>query len=160
MIEKLPNAPYVRPLVATTGAEAPASTTNGKGVFTLTAGTTYYFPCGGISAPLESIQLRGFTAGLVITSAMVEVTNEVIDETPYFTNDPGAWHAENPTTAYVPVEGTGWAVTVSTATVTASGAGIGGGFWNMGNEGAARTRLAVVVGGTGGDVRCSVHGKS
>ena len=69
----------------------------------------------------------------------------------------GEWSTEQPSTAYVASDGTGWSA--SNGVGAATGAGLGGLFWHVAETGAARTRLTIVVGATGGPVRVSAHGK-
>jgi hypothetical protein len=149
-----PGGTYIQPL-KTDGTslanEAP------RGTYTLSASTTYYFPLGGADAPFHSVQITGYTSGLVITSATIQDTNhdslEVVDHS----SVAGEWITEDPTTAFVGVDGTGWSQT--NGVVAASGGGVGGALWHLGEAGAMRARLAVVVGGTGGLLRVSCWGK-
>lgn len=144
-------APIVLPDGTTVSPEAP------KGAYTLTAGTTYRYILGGPDAPFLSVQLTGLTAAAVVTSATIRDCNhhelEVLD------NDTaaGAWIAEDPSTGFVGVDGTNW--TVSNSVVAASGGGVGGAMWHLGETGAYRTCLEVVMGGTGGLFRVSCHSK-
>lgn len=144
--------PPVKQSDGTTPAEAPV------GAYTLEANTTYVYIIGGIEASRVSIQLTGYTSGLVITSATVQDTNHQSAEVTDRSLTVGEWVTEDPSTAFVGVDGTGWSVT--NAVVAASGAGVGGAVWHISDTGAARTRLAVVVGATGGLVRVSAHGKN
>lgn len=68
----------------------------------------------------------------------------------------GEWMQINPSTAYVPV--TGANNTVSNLTITAGGAAAGGAWVDLGNLGARRVRVKVVV-TTGGVLRVGVNGR-
>ena len=127
------------------------------GAYTLTAGTTYYYILGGADAPFHSVQFTGYTAGLVIASATIQDTNHDNGEVTDYSGVAGEWINEDPTTAFVGVDGTGWSQT--NGVVAASGGGVGGALWHLGESGAMRTRLAVVVGATGGLARVSCWGK-
>lgn len=145
---------YVQPV------KSDGTTTNehGGGVYTLTAGSTYYYILGGISAPFQTVHLQGLTAGLIITSATIQDTNAQVAEVSDVNSTAGAWVSETPASGNAEFDGTGWSS--STAIVAASGAGVGGATWHLSEMAAARTRLEVVVGGTGGDARLSYHGKA
>lgn len=145
---------YIAPLL-TTGVVLTDQV--GRGIYTLLASTTYLFILGGADAPFSSIQLTGYTAGLVITSATIQDTNHHDVEVPDTSVVVGEWMNEDPTTAFVSTDGTGWSATNGVA--AASGAGVGGALWHFAENGSARIRLSVVVGGTGGNIRCSGHGK-
>jgi len=149
-----PGGPYVQPL-QTDGNNLVDEI--GRGRYTLTAGTTYYYLLGGADAPFHSVQITGYTAGLVITSATIQDTNHGTLDVTDQSSVVGEWVTEDPTTAFVGVDGTGWSAT--NGVVAASGGGVGGAVWHLGESGAARTRLAVVVGGTGGILRVSAWGK-
>lgn len=145
---------YIRPIDqngATPDTEGP------QGTFTLTAGTTYYYVLGGAATPLESIQITGYTAGLIITSATIQDCNHGENEVTDKSSTAGEWVNEDPSTGFVGVDGTGW--TASNSVVAAAGTGVGGAMFHVGDTGAARTRLEVVVGGTGGKARVSGHAK-
>jgi hypothetical protein len=128
-----------------------------KGRYTLSAGTTYYYILGGADAPFLSAHVIGYTAGLVVTSITVQDCDahelEVLDSSGVV----GEWIGEDPSTAFVGVDGTGW--TVTNGVVAVAGTGVGGAMFHVAETGAARTRLTVVVGGTGGSVMVSAHGK-
>lgn len=161
------NRRYLVPIDTADGT-SPAET--GHGRYPLTASHTYVYVDPTQDTPFTSIDLTGYTAGLVITSATIQDTNhagptsgggptsgDVADTS----TTVGEWKNERPPTGYVAADGTGWSVgTGATAcVVAASGAGVGGAIWHVAETGAARTRLIVVVGGTGGDVRVSAAGK-
>lgn len=145
---------YITPIDA---SGVPLTTSKGPGVFTLTAGQTYYYVLGGSDAPFQSAQLTSSTASLVITSATVQDCNHQPNEVSNHSAVAGEWIGEVPTTAYVAVTGTGWSAT--NGVVASSGSALGGALWHIAESGARRTRIAVVVGATGGDVRFSGWGK-
>lgn len=127
-----------------------------RGVFTLSANTTYYYVFGGAAASRQHVHMTGYTSGLVITSATIQTCSrgEDVSHTSTVT---GEWVPEDPAAGDAQVVGTGW--TSATAIVAASGAGIGGASFLLSDWGASRTRLEVVVGGTGGDLAVAWHGK-
>lgn len=145
---------YIAPIKqsdGTTPNEAP------RGAYVLASGTTYHYIIGGIEASRISVQITGYTAGLIITSATIQDTNHEVVDVLDTSNTAGEWVTEDPSTAFVGVDGTGWSV--SSGVVAAAGSGVGGALWHVSDSGAARTRLVVVVGGTGGTLRVSAHGK-
>jgi hypothetical protein len=129
----------------------------------LLSGTTYYIPIGGAASTVQSAHCK-WDASIVITSITVEVSNFRIqnDNDPNPTDsagDAGDWIPYTPSSgAYVAVTGAG--VTATGAVVAATGGAAGGCFYDIGNLGARRARLAVVVGGTGGRFRVASHGKA
>lgn len=147
---------YVQP-VDSTGAvvatEAP------HGVYPLTANTLYYYVLGVTEAAFQSITFTGLTAGMLITSATIQDTDHPAQDVSDFeVATAGHWIPETPSTgAYVGSVGAGWSVT---NTVVASiGSAVGGARWNLAEDGAYRTRLAVQVGAVGGNARVSRHGR-
>lgn len=109
---------YVAPLRQSDGViltnEAPA------GVYTLAANTTYHYVIGGPDASRLSIQITGYTAGMVITSATVKDTNHSENDVPNTSIVVGEWITEDPSAAFVAVDGTGWSVTSVPAARTTS----------------------------------------
>ncbi len=150
--QKRPGGPYVTPIAAggATPAEAP------RGAYTLASGTTYYAALGGIEAPLLSAHVR-WDAAIVITAITVEDSNLSPDESTDIDATAGNWIPENPAGAYVAVVGAG--ATATGASVAVTGGAAGGAMFHLANAGALRTRLKIVVGGTGGIVRIAAHGK-
>ena len=153
-----PGRHYIAPKSAVDGS-TPAE--KSAGVYTLASGTTYYYALGGSDAPFQAIHLVGKTSAAVVTSATIQDTvvgpNEASD-----TNDNslgGFWVPEVPSTAYVGVVGTGWSMS-SPGVAAAAGTGVGGALWHLKETGADRSRLAVVVGGVGGDFMVSGAGKA
>lgn len=149
-----PGISYVQPL-KTDGTfvadEAP------RGRYTLSASTTYYFLLGAEDAPFHGVQITSYTAGLVITSATIQDCNHDEQDVANQSSIGGEWIPETPSTAYVGVSGTGWSQT--NGVVASAGSAVGGALWHLGEASAKRTRLAVVVGGTGGSIRVAAWGK-
>lgn len=153
-INKRPGGPYVVPLLTDDGSDAAAAGERGK--YTLTASKTYVWILGGNGALAQTVQVE-WSSGLVVTSLNVEGCNaDPQDVTDINTTD-GAWIEEDSPSAYVPIEGSG--ITASAATLSGTASGVGGCAFSLGNIGYARTRLTMVVGGTGGVVRVSEHGR-
>lgn len=141
--------PYLSVFTAA-GVEQP----HGKNGVTLTNGTTYYVPFGGVDAPLTSIHFQG-DAALVITSIEVEDSNN--PDVTVFSTAVDEWIKENPSTAYVAATGN---CTATAAVVAKTTAAVGGAMFHLGNFGARRGRLKVVVGATGGVAKFTGHGKA
>ncbi|HKP07587.1 MAG TPA: hypothetical protein VJU58_10085 [Microbacterium sp.] len=151
------------------GTIAANDTANGC---TLTSGT-WYFAFGGSDAPLPgetalvTVQLQW--AAAVAGAITVEVTNypEFRDgrreqgPTDVGDNDGNAtrtnWVQINPSTGYVPPP-TGAGNSVSGLTLTAGGTNAGGTIIDLGNLGARRCRLKLVL-TVGGLVRVNVNAK-
>jgi|KBSSwiStaDraftv2_1062776.scaffolds.fasta_scaffold00132_14 hypothetical protein len=149
---------YVAPLKSTDGSTPAAVAGAGNaGKYTLVANTTYYYPLSGGDAPFVGCHITGYTAGLILTSVTIEDCDHGSGEVTDFSTVVGEWAPEKPTTAYVAVIGTGWTVGsgATAGVVAASGAGVGGAKYHLPETSASRTRLAVVVGSTGGDARVS-----
>lgn len=157
--KKRPGGPYVQPMDS---AGALLVDEKGRGKYTLLANTTYFFIVGGSDAPLHTVQLE-WDGALVITSAKIEDCNcGEADVTDVSVVD-GEWVHEDPTTAYVSVKASDGSTgngTVTNATLAVTGGVAGGAMWHLGNAGAARTRLKVATGATGGVARVSAHGKA
>lgn len=155
-INKRPGGPYVQPIKSD---GTPAAEGGARGVYTLEASSTYYFPLGGVGAPTQSVQLEGIDAALVITGATIEECNADLSEvSDYASGSTGSWVKDNGSAGLTSAVGTGWTATARTIAVT--GGGLGGAMWQLPDRGAARTRLAIVVGATGGKARVSAHGKA
>lgn len=148
---------YITPIDSNGTVPAPANST-GPGAYTLLANTTYHFPLGGSDAPHQSVHLTGYTAGAIVTSATIKDCDHDRADVADYDTTAGHWPSEIPTNAYVAVDGTGWSM-ASAGVGAAAGTGVGGARWNIAPTGAARTRLTVVVGATGGVFRCSGSGK-
>jgi len=151
------NNAYITPLDSN-GAEVTAR--KRKGVFTLLANTTYVYIVGGAAATCIHLQLTGYTAGAVVTSATIQSCSQGHEEVTDFSATAGEWINETPVTGDVEVDGTGW--TQSSPTIAAvAGTGAGGASWQLGiGWSPARTRLQLIVGATGGDFVVAMHGKA
>lgn len=150
---------YVQPIDST---GAPVAQGDGRGVYTLTAGQTYYYILGGPDAPIVSGHFTAYASaaaanGLIITSATVQDCDHDERDVPNHSAVVGEWVAEDPSSAFVGADGTGWSAT--NGVLAATGAGLGGARFNVADTAAYRTRVAVVVGATGGPLRVSSHGK-
>lgn len=150
---------YVQP-IDSSGVLVPQG--DGRGVYTLTAGQTYYYILGGPDASIISGTFTAYASaaaanGLIITSATVQDCDHSELDVLNHSSTVGEWINEDPSTAFVGVDGTGWSVT--NGVLAATGAGLGGGRFNIAETAAYRTRVAVVVGATGGPLRVSSHGK-
>jgi len=132
-------------------------TEQGKGKYALTAGATYHYMLGGDDGPFQSVQLTGLTAAAVLTSATIMDTNHMPLEVVDSDATAGNWIPEAPAAGYVATTGTGWSATNSV--VASAGSAVGGAMWHIAETGANRTRLTVVVGGTGGTFVVSAWGK-
>jgi hypothetical protein len=137
---------------------------------TLVNGTTYFFPFGAphaavpSEAPLTSFQLR-WDASIIMTvtveTTLVPATFQPGDPRgPALLSDfdvtAGFWLQQNPTTAYVPATGG----TPTNMTVAVAGGSAGGCEFDLGNLGARRGRIKMVVAGTGGLVLGAIWGKA
>lgn len=128
------------------------------GLYTLTAGHTYVYIVGGAEAVHQSVHLTGYTAGLIITSATIQDGDHAESELSNTDVTDGGWINEDPPVpAFASSDGTGWSS--PNCVVKSLGTGVGGARWNLGNDSATRTRLNVVVGAAGGNVRVSAGGK-
>ncbi len=144
---------YITP-IDSTGAPL---TEQGKGRYVLAAGQTYHYLLGGEDAPFLSVMITGYDAAAIITSATIMDTNHRSDEVPDQDGTAGNWIPDNPTGGYVATTGTGW--TPTNRILAVAGGAVGGARWNIAETGLARTRLTVVMGGTGGTFRVSSWGK-
>lgn len=155
---------YLVPIKQTDGS-SPAE--HGHGVYTLDASTTYYYIFGGPDASFQSVHLTGYTSAAILTSASVQDCNHhggtsqglaaTAGDVPDTSNTVGQWVTEDPSSGFVGADGTGW--TVSSSVLAVAGTGVGGAMFHVAETGAARTRLTLVVGLTGGDFQASGHGK-
>ncbi len=126
---------------------------------------TWFFALGGEASPLTSCHLR-WDAALVGTITLwdanlppykTDMGNGTVDIS-LFDVSAGAWVQENPTTAYVGISPAG-AGTATNLTIAIPGGTAGGAMIHMGNFGAKRARIQLVV-STAGLIRVSPHGKS
>lgn len=149
---------YITPIDIADGtspAEGP------HGVYSLVASHTYVYILPTKDTAFTSIDLQGIDAGLVITSATVQDANRKDGDLTDTDTTVGGWKNERPPNGYVAADGSGWSVgSGATACVVAStGSAVGGALWHVAETGAARTRLIVVVGATGGKAVVSAAGK-
>lgn len=147
---------YITP-IDSTGAPL---TENGRGRFTLTAGNTFHFVFGADEAPFSSVHLTGLTAAAIITSATIRDCNHPnsgVNAITDFDTTAGMWPPEGSSSSVVAAEGAGWVATNGVLAV--AGGAVGGALWHFAENCAARARLTVVMGATGGDFLCSGHGK-
>ena len=137
--------------------------------------TTYVFSLGGDrligAAPLSSAQVQWDSA--FVGTITVETCNwaqkigrpdntGATDVSEFDVTTKGAWMQENPSTAYISVtstDGTTGGATVTNATIAVAGGTAGGASIQLGNLGARRCRLKVVV-TTGGVVRGGMYAKA
>jgi hypothetical protein len=156
--------------VVTTGVKVEAARAAAAKGCTLANSTTYYFPIGGSEtefpggAGLLSIHLQWaaavaavFTLEVSDFPAKVGGTAAGASDVTDYSAVAGEWLQVNPSTAYVPVTGTG--NSVSSATVTAGGTNAGGALLDVSALGSRRVRIKAVV-TTGGVVRVGAHGKA
>lgn len=147
---------YVTPVKSDGVLQTASGTEFGRGSFTLVAGTTYYFPVRGADSPVMSIHAQ-WDAAIVLTTLTVEDCNMDESEVSNYADAAGDWFKKSTTTMFVNVEGAG--VSNTSGVVDATGGALGGAFWNISSNGARRTRVAVVVGATGGELRLGHWGK-
>jgi hypothetical protein len=140
---------------------------------TLVAATTYVFPFGADRAPVPSLaqlvstQLRWDNA-IAFTATIEECNfpalwpsdqaNGVVDVADHNTTV-GNWIQIKPPTAYVEVAG-GGSYTVATGVIAVAAGQAGGCTINLSAWGGRRGRIKIVVGATGGLVRCALNGKA
>lgn len=120
------------------------------GYFTLASGTTYLLPLSGDQDPFVSCHVQ-WDATIVITSITVEDSNMDRDLVSDYSTTAGDWIDEDPSTAFVGTVGAG--ASVSNGVVANTGGAAGGAMFLISDTAAARTRLKVVVGATGGTIR-------
>lgn len=139
---------------------------------TLVNAVTYVFPFGADRAPVPAevsvvgVRLRwdnaiAFTATIEDSCfpslSPSDVATGIIDVSDWDTTI-GNWNPVKPPDAYVEVTG-GGTYTIATGVIAVTAAQQGGCSINLSSWAARRGRLKLVVGGTGGLVRCAVHGK-
>lgn len=147
---------FVTPFVSTGTEQVQSATEFGRGSFTLLTGVTYFYPIGGQDTPTLSAHIQ-WDAAIVITSITIEDCNMPESEVHWYSDNAGEWIDEDPSTAFVGSDGAG--VTVTNGVVAVAGGAAGGAMIHMDGNGARRTRLKVVVGGTGGEVRVASWAK-
>lgn len=145
----VPNSPdpYLPIYLATTGAKQES----GPNGWQLTTGQTYYVPVGGDASSVQSVQVD-WDAAIIMTITVEDSNHPTAD---VFSTSTREWTLENPSTAIIGVVGG----TPSAATVTVAGGTAGSCMYHLGNTGALRNRLKIVVGGTGGFANAKGHGK-
>ncbi len=141
---------YITPIKSDGVPEVADATEFGRGAFTLALGTTYYYPLGGQDSPTQTVHIRG-DASIILTSAVIEeCCMPPSDVTWYASGAAGLWVKDNGTAGLLSVVGTGWTATARTLSVT--GGTAGGALFQLTDRGARRSRLAIVVGATGGEL--------
>ncbi len=120
--------------------------------------TLYFFVLGRTAAAHQSVTITGFTGAMNITSATIQDTDHSEKDYTDFDTTVGVWINEDPSTGFVAVDGTGW--TVTNSVVAAAAGGVGGARWNLAQDAATRTRLAVQTGAAGGVVSVSTGSKA
>ena len=159
-----------RYLVPIDTADGTSPAENPHGEYTLVANHNYVYILPTLDTAFTSVQLTGYDAALVITSATVQDTDHAgpapgggpsSGDVSDISATVGEWMNMRPPSGYVEVDGTGWSVgTGATAdVVAAAGSGVGGALWHIAETGSARARLFVAVGATGGKARVSGAGK-
>ncbi len=154
------NRTYITPIKSdgTEAVFAPGTdaTLTGRGVYTLTAGATYFFALPVGQSAAYDIHLQ-HDAAIAITSATLESCSMAKSEVTDISTVVGAWVDQDPSTAYVATAG---ATTTHTNGVGAVVAGnVGALDWQVSGSAPWRARMKIVVGGTGGEVRLGFCGK-
>lgn len=147
---------YITPIKSDGTVQTESATEFGRGSYTLASSSTYYFPLGGQDVPFLSGHMQ-WDASIILTSVTIEDCNFPETDVTWYSNGSGEWIDEDPTTAFVGLDGAG--ATASNGVVAVAGGAQGGAMFHVAQTGARRTRLAVVVAGTGGEVRVSGWGK-
>lgn len=147
---------YITPIKSDGTVETEDDATFGRGGFTLASGTTYFYPIGGQSAEVSAVHVQ-WDAAIILTSVTVEDSNFPESDVAHHSVAAGDWIDEDPTTAFVGTVGAG--VTVTNGVVAVAGGQQGGAMFHVADTGSRRTRLKVVVAGTGGNVRVAAWGK-
>lgn len=150
------NTQYVQPIKSDGTYQTESATEFGRGAYTLSSGTTYYYPIGGADSPVTSAHVQ-WDAAIVITSITIEDCNMQPADVTDYSATAGEWIDEDPSTAFVGTVGSGASVT--NGVVANSGGAAGGCMFHVADNGARRIRLKVVVAGTGGELRVSAWGK-
>jgi hypothetical protein len=116
--------------------------------YALANGATYYYELArvGMAAPYQSFHVKWDIAAILT----ITVESSCFSDVNAWSTVAGEWEKEDPTTAYVAHDGNS---TVVNATVSVPGGTVGGCLYHVAQTGALRTRLKILVGGTGGVVR-------
>lgn len=150
------NRQYIAPILSTgvlQEADSESTFENARGVYTLAVGTYFFvLPVGGAS--MFDVHLTHDAA--LAATAEIETCSHAKSDVADTSVVGGEWMTQNPSTAYVAVEGATTTATAALVTVVAGNAG--GANWQVSECPAARARLKVVV-TTGGEVRVSFCGK-
>lgn len=133
----------------------PASASGRAGFYTL-AVATYYVEINMQSATVGSLHLQ-WDSALIGTITLESTDSEPVDAPVTYSTADGTWIQQNPSTAYVPITGTG--ASVSNVTITLAGGGDGGCEINLSDVAPCRLRLALEI-TTGGTFRCTHSGKA
>jgi hypothetical protein len=150
----------VYPLKQSDGTRAVDANSLGLGSVTLTSGTRYILLLGGIDQTVIGAHVQ-WDASIVITTITVESCS--LPEEAFasdankgsLSTTAGVWIDEDPSTAFVGTVGAG--VTVTNGVVAVAGGAAGGCHFHIADTGAQRTRLNILVGGTGGVIRCGAN---
>lgn len=147
---------FITPIKSDGTVQTESATEFGRGSYTLATGVTYYYPLGGQDALDVSAHLQ-WDASIIITSITVEDSNMPDSEVTWYSSTAGEWIDEDPSTAFVGTVGAG--VTVTAGVTAVAGGALGGAMYHVSDTAARRTRIKVVVGATGGEMRVASWGK-
>jgi hypothetical protein len=144
---------------------------------TLVSGATYYFIVGDADSTYKSVHFK-WDAAIIVTltpwgcdqpldllgmGGSGTAFPHVGTDTPNDSTAKGDWLLINPASAVLYTtsdDGTTGGNTVTNGTTsTIAGGTAGGVIYDFGNVPTKRIRFRAVVGGTGGKLRCTVHGK-
>lgn len=154
------NRTYVTPIKSdgteATFAPSADATLTGRGVFTLAANTTYYYPLPVGGSAMYDVHLQ-HDAAIAITSATIETTSMGKSEVSDISSVAGAWVDQDPSTAFVALVGA--TTTASSGVVAVVAGNVGAANWQVSDSPPARARLKVVVGASGGEARLGFCGK-
>lgn len=147
---------YITPIKSDGTTQVESAAEFGRGSFTLASGTTYFYPVGGQDAPILSVHVQ-WDAQIIITSLTIEDCNFPDSDVDWYDDAAGEWIDEDPSSAFVGTDSGG--ATVTNGVVAVAGGSQGGCMFHLADTGARRTRLKVVVAGTGGELRVASWGK-
>lgn len=158
-------------ITATTHAIVPFKGTSGC---TLASGTKYFFMVGDADSTYKSVHLNwdnqivvtltlwGSNHPLNVSGADSGNENAVGTDTAHDSVTSGDWQQIDPSTAILyskSDDGTTGNNTITNATCVIAGGAQGGVIYDLGNIPVKRLRIRAVVGGTGGQLRCTTNGK-
>lgn len=138
------------------GSSTPLKDSGPNGA-TLANGATYYVEAGGDASLVQAVQID-WDSSIIMTITLEDTLWDIGSGAGQATLSQvagRAWCPENPSTGIVGVSGG----TSSALTVTVPGGTAGTCIYHVGNTGAKRNRLKIVVGGTGGNANARSHGK-